>query len=67
MVFLVAKTVQLVMYTNQPSKLIVLKYLSLPFTLFIMNSKINLRKNSSIEYFKIISHYFRVYSLSGFI
>ena len=34
---------------------------------FIMNSKIHLRKNSSNEYFKTISHYFRVYSLSGFI
>ena len=50
-----------------------LKYFSLPFTLFepygavfIMNSKIHLRKNSSNEYFKTISHYFRVYSLSGF-
>ena len=55
-------------------QLIVLKYFSLPFTMFqpcgtvfIMNSKIHLRKNSSNEYFKIISHYFRVYSLSGFI
>ena len=55
-------------------KLIVLKYLSLPFTLFepygavfIINSKIHLRKNSSNEYLKTISHYFRVYSLSGFI
>ena len=55
-------------------KLIALKYLSLPFTLFepygavfIMNSKIHLRKNSSNEYFKTISHYLRVYSLSGFI
>ena len=54
-------------------KLIVLKYLSPPFTLFepygavfIMNSKIHLRKNSSNEYFKTISHYLRVYSLSGF-
>ena len=54
-------------------KLIVLKYFSLPFTLFepygavfIMNSKIHLRKNNSNEYFKTISHYFRVYSLSGF-
>ena len=53
-------------------KLKVLKYLSLPFTLFepygalfIMNSKIHLRENSSNEYFKTISHYFRVYSLSG--
>ena len=52
---------------------LLLKYLSLPFTLFepygavfIMNSKIHLRKNSSNEYFKTISHYFRVYSLSGF-
>ena len=33
---------------------------------FIMNSKIHLRKNNSNEYFKTISHYFRVYSLSGF-
>ena len=33
---------------------------------FIMNSKIHLRKNSSNEYFKTISHYLRVYSLSGF-
>ena len=55
-------------------KLTVLKYLSLPFTLFepygavfIMNSKMHLRKNSSNEYFKTISHYLRVYSLSGFI
>ena len=32
---------------------------------FIMNSKIHLRKNSSNEYFKTISHYLRVYS--GFI
>ena len=59
--------------TDNSSKLIVLKYFSLPFTLFepygavfIMNSKIHLRKNSSHEYFKTISHYFRVYSLSGF-
>ena len=58
---------------DNSSKLIVLKYFSLPFTLFepygavfIMNSKIHLRKNSSNEYFKTISHYFRVYSLSGF-
>ena len=50
-----------------------LKYFSVPFTLFepygavfIMNSKIHLRKNSSNEYFKTISHYLRVYSLSGF-
>ena len=48
-------------------KLIVLKYFSLPFTLFepcgavfMMNSKINLRKNSSKEYFKAILHYFRL-------
>ena len=60
--------------TDNSSKLIVLKYFSLPFTLFepygavfIMNSKIHLRKNSSNEYFKTISHYLRVYSLSGFI
>ena len=53
-------------------KIIVLKYFSLPFTLFepcwavfIMNSKIHLTKNSLNEYFKSISHYFRVYSLSG--
>ena len=59
-------------YTNETVKLILLKYLSLPFTLFepygavfIMNSKIHLRKNSSNEYFKTISHYLRVYS--GFI
>ena len=58
---------------HNPSKLIVLKYFSLQITLFepygavfIMNSKIHLRKNSSNEYFKTISHYFRVYSLSGF-
>ena len=58
---------------DNSSKLIVLNYFSLPFTLFepygavfIMNSKIHLRKNSSNEYFKTISHYFRVYSLSGF-
>ena len=53
------------------------KYLSLPFTLFesygavfIMNSKIHLRKNSSNDYFKTISHYFHVkkfYSILGFI
>ena len=56
------------------SKLIVLKYFSLLFTLFepygavfIMNSKIHLRKNSSNEYFKTISHYLLVYLLSGFI
>ena len=56
----------------QRRKLIASKYLSLLFTLFepygavfIMNSKIDLRKNSSNEYFKTISHYFRVYSLSG--
>ena len=60
--------------SDNSSKLIVLKYFSLPFTLFepygavfIMNSKIHLRKNSSNEYFKTISHYFRVYSLSGFL
>ena len=48
-------------------------FLTLPFTLFepygalfIMNSKMHLRKNSSNEYFKTISHYLRVYSLSGF-
>ena len=51
-----------------PIKLKVLKYLSLPFTLFkpygavfIMNSKIHLRENSSNEYFKTILHYFRVW------
>ena len=48
-----------------------LKYFSLPFTpcggVFIMNSRICLRKNSINEYFKAISHYLRVYSLSGFI
>ena len=57
-----------------PAKIVrpLTKYLSLPFTLFepygavfIMNSKIHLRKNSSNEYFKTISHYLRVYS--GFI
>ena len=49
-------------------------FLSLPFTLFepygalfIMNSKMHLRKNSSNEYFKTISHYLLVYLLSGFI
>ena len=54
-------------------KLIILKYFSLPFTLFerceavfIMNSKIHFGKNSLNEYFKTISHYLRVYSLSGF-
>ena len=36
------------------------------YHVFIMNSKIHLRKNSSNEYLKTISHYFRVYSLSGF-
>ena len=53
----------------QRRKLIALKYLSLLFTLFepygavfIMNSKMHLRKNSSNEYFKTISHYLRVYS-----
>ena len=35
------------------------------YHVFIMNSKIYLRKNSSNEYFKTISHYFRVYLLSG--
>ena len=51
-----------------------LKYFSLPFTLFgpcgaviIINSKMNLRKKSLKEYFKTISHCFRVYPLSGFI
>ena len=46
----------------------------LPFTLFepcgavfLMNSKIHLSKNSLNEYFQAISHYFRVYSLSGFL
>ena len=56
-------------------KLIALKYFSLPiFTLFetcgavfIMKSKVHLRKNSLNEYFKTISHYFRVYPVSGFI
>ena len=54
------------------SKLIVLKYFSLLFTLFepygavfIMNSKIHLRKNSSDEYFKTILRYFRVYGTLG--
>ena len=58
----------------QRRKLIALKYLSLLFTLFepygavfIMNSKMHLRKNSSNEYFKTISHHRLVYSLSGFI
>ena len=44
-----------------------LKYFCLPFTLFepcgtvfMINSTINLRKNSSKEYFKAILHYFRV-------
>ena len=53
--------------TNKSVKLIVLKYFSLPFTLFepcgavfIINSTINLRKNSSNEYFKAILYYFRV-------
>ena len=48
-------------------ELIVLKYSSLPLTLFepcgavfMINSTINLRKNSSKEYFKAILHYFRV-------
>ena len=36
-------------------------------TVFITNSKKQLRKNSLKEYFKAISHYFRFYSLSGFI
>ena len=60
--------------TTGPCDQIVLKHFSLPFTMFesygavfIMNPKIHLRKNSSNEYFKTISHYFRVYSLSGFI
>ena len=59
--------------TGNSSKLIELKYFSLPFTLFepygavvIMNSKMHLRKNSSNEYFETISHYLLVYSLSGF-
>ena len=54
-------------WTNLNVKLIVLKYFSLPFTLFepcgavfMMNSKIHLRKNSSNEYFKAILHYFLV-------
>ena len=54
-------------------KLMVQKYFSLPFTpfepcgaVFIMNSKIHLRKNSLNEYFKAIPHSLRVYSLSGF-
>ena len=34
---------------------------------FIMNSKVHLRKNSLNKYLKAISHYFRVYSLSGII
>ena len=57
-------------YAEYVSKLIVLKYFSLLFTLFepygavfIMHSKIRLRKNSSNEYFKTNSHHFRVYSL----
>ena len=62
-------------YTKISLKLIVLKYFSLPFTLFepcravfIMNSKIHLSKSSSKrDDFKTISHYLRVYSLSGFI
>ena len=48
---------------DNSSNLMVLKYFSLPFTLFepygavfIMNSKIHLRKNSSNEFFKTISH-----------
>ena len=48
-------------------------YYPLPFALFepcgavfIMNSKIQLRKNSLNEYFRAILHYFRVYSLWGF-
>ena len=44
---------------------VVLKYLSLPFTLFEPYSKIHLRKNRSNEYFKTILHYFRAYSLLG--
>ena len=54
-------------YTNRGVKLIVLEYFSLPFTLFepcgavfMMNSKIHLRKNSSKEYFIAILHYFCV-------
>ena len=62
-------------YTKISLKLIVLKYFSLPFTLFepcravfIMNSKIHLSKSTSKrDDFKTISHYLRVYSLSGFI
>ena len=62
-------------YTKISLKLIMLKYFSLPFTLFepcravfIMNSKIHLSKSSSKrDDFKTISHYLRVYSLSGFI
>ena len=55
-------------------KLIVLRYFLVPLTVFepsgavfIMNSKIHMGKNSLNEYFKTISHYFRVYSLSGLI
>ena len=53
--------------TNRSVKLILLQYCSLPFTLFepcgavfMMNSKINLWKNSSKEYFKAILRYVRV-------
>ena len=52
---------------------IVLKYFSLAFTLFeprgtvfIMYLKTHLRKNSLNEYFNSVSHYFRLYLLSGF-
>ena len=52
-----------ILQRQQRRKLIALKYLSLLFTLFepygavfSMNSKIHLRKNSSNEYFKTISH-----------
>ena len=54
-------------YTDRDVKFIVLKYFSLPFTLFepcgavfMMNSKIHFRKNSSNKYFKAILHYFHV-------
>ena len=45
--------------------LTVLKYFSLPFTPFEPCESL-LRKNSLNEYFKAISRYFRVHSLSGF-
>ena len=58
--------------TKRRVKLIMLKYFSSPFTLFercravfMMNSKINLKKNCSKVCFKAILHYFRVLFTPG--